>query len=114
MVQERGNIVDEARNKYQCSRFGFSLECLPSDYWQVLRCFWPGQRVLNFFELFQLHGQGSFRNFIPWEDAEMTSQAKHTTKCDEPLSWIVLVPMERVPVVHWELVMKIVVSFTHR
>ena len=93
---------------------GWKLTCLPSNYWQVLRRFWPGQGVLNLFEFFQLHSQGSFRNFVPGEDAEMTSQAKHTTKGDKPLGWIVLVPMERVPVVHWELVMKIVVSFAHR
>ena len=56
-----------------------------------------------------MHDQDSFRNFVPRENAEMTSQAKHTAKGDKSLGWIVLVSIERVPVVwHRELVVKIV------
>ena len=44
----------------------------------------------------------------------MVCETSHTAEGDEPFGRIVLVPQEGVAVVHWELMVEVVVSLTHR
>ena len=45
---------------------------------------------------------------------EVTGEPNLLARPDEPLSRVILVPSDRIPVVHRELVMEVVVTFTDR
>ena len=45
---------------------------------------------------------------------EVTGEPNLLARPDEPLSRVILVPSDRIPVVHRELVVEVVVTFTDR
>jgi len=82
---------------------------LPVNNGQVVRVHRPFELVLFGLELLQLHRQNALVDLSFGEDTEMARESKLVAKCDEPFGWVPLIPFHSVPVVHRELVMKVVV-----
>lgn len=87
--------------------------CFPTNNRQTFCLQRPAQAVLNLLELLQLHGQPSFDDFIARKPLQVVCQTHSGTAGNEPLGWIVLVPKERIAVVHRKLMVEIVVSLAH-
>lgn len=63
-------------------------------------------------ELLEFHCKLTLFDFVLREDLKVRSKAKELHACDEPLGGVILVPLDGVAVVHWELVMEIVVTLS--
>lgn len=85
---------------------------VPCDDWHILDVRWPAKRILIATELLQLHRQLPFLDLVVGENLQVASKTEKGARSDEPLRRVVLVPLDGIPVVHRELVMKIVVTFT--
>lgn len=83
---------------------------LPVDDGQVVRVHRPFKGILFGLELLQLHRQPALVDLSLREDAEMAREPKPTANRDEPFGRVPLVPFHSVPVVHRELVMKVMVT----
>lgn len=85
----------------------------PVDDGEVVRVDGPFNLVGLGLQLLQFHGQLSLLDFVFGEGLELVSQAHPLHSNDEPLGRVVLVPLDGVAVVHGELMMEVVVTFTH-
>ena len=90
------------------------LTVLPSDDRKLLD--WPGplQAFLGRLELLHPHRKRALADLVAREPAQMRREPDRTTRRDEPFRRVVLVPLDRVPVVHWELMMEVMVPFAER
>ena len=70
----------------------------------------PGDNILRFPELLELHSELTLPDFIAGEHLQVGCETKLVADPDEPLGWVILVPSDRVTVVTRELMMEIVVS----
>ena len=61
----------------------------------------------------QLHRQLAFLDLVVREHLQMARESKLLTHPDKPLRRVVLVPSDRIPVVHRELVVEIMVPFAY-
>ena len=59
--------------------------------------------------LLQLHGELALSDLIVWERLEVRGKSNGLHGGNEPLGWVVLVPLDGISVVHGKLVMEIVV-----
>lgn len=62
--------------------------------------------------LLQLHGELALSDLIVWERLEVRGKSDGLHGGNEPLGWVVLVPLDGISVVHGELVVEVVVAFT--
>ena len=60
----------------------------------------------------KFHCELPLLDLIVGEDLEMRSKAYELHGCNEPLGGIILVPLDGVAVVHWELVVEVVVTLS--
>ena len=90
-----------------------SLTDFPSHNGQVLGRKRPRERVLKRLQLLQSHAQSTLFDFVAGKDAQMTGQPDQRASGDKPLRRVVLVPPKGVTIVHRELVVEIVVAFSH-
>ena len=65
-----------------------------------------------FVELLELHCELTFLDFVLREDLEVRSKADELHGCDEPLGGIILIPLDGIAIVHWELVMEVMVTLS--
>ena len=63
-------------------------------------------------EPLQLHCQPALVDLSLREDAEMARKSELVANCDEPFGRVPLVPFHGVPIVHRELMMKVVVPLS--
>lgn len=110
LFEELGDVVDEARDEDERPVLRLLLEGLPSDDGEVVRGGWPLEVVLRAAEALELHGELTLADFVIGEDLEMRSEADAAVGPDEPLSGVVLPPLDSVAVVHRELVVEVVVT----
>jgi hypothetical protein len=113
LIHESGNVVDEAGDEDQRTSLGLLLEGVPADDGEVVGIHGPLDLVALSLQLLQFHGQLSLLDFVLGESLELVSQAEPLHSNDEPLGGVVLVPSDGVAVVHGELVVEVVVAFTH-
>ena len=74
----------------------------------------PRDTILHFPELLQLHRKLALPNLIIREGLKMACQTDRLHDPDEPLGGVILVPFDRVAVIHGELVVEVVITFTNR
>ena len=129
LVEERGNIVDEAGNEDEWALLRLLLDCntvsalktawlrcgdrrtrLPRDDGEVARFLWPLDRVLLSTKTLERLREHALLDLVLGEDLEVARKTKPGADPDEPLRRVVLVPLDRVAVVHGELVVEIVVA----
>lgn len=103
--------MDKPGDEDQWPILGLLLEALPADDGQVVRVRGPGELVGDLAGLLELHGELTFHNLVLREHLEMAGQTEFLTRGDEPLGRVVLVPLDRVPVIHGELMVEVVVAF---
>jgi hypothetical protein len=106
------DIVDEAGNEDQWAFGALLLEAFPRDDRKIIRVLWPCELLLCRTKLLEFHGKLTLADFVFGEDLEVGSEAKLGHDPDEPLCGVVLVPLDGVTVVHRELVVEVVVTFT--
>jgi len=63
-------------------------------------------------ELLEFHCELTLFDFVLREDLKVRSKADELHGCDEPLGGVILVPLDGIAVVHWELVMEIMVTLS--
>lgn len=90
-----------------------TLTTLPANNRQLLRIRSPVQDILSLPQLLQLHCQLTLANFILREYLQVTSETELLHPPNEPLGRVILVPLDSVTVVHGELMVEIVVTFTN-
>lgn len=112
LFDETSDVVDESRDEDEGTRFGLLLEFLPCYDRKIGRVGGPSEVLLLSVEAFELHRELTFVNFVVREGLEVSGQAQLAADPDEPLGRIVLVPLERIAIVHRELMVKVMVTFT--
>ena len=112
LVQKTRYVVNEAADADQRSILGFLLEFVPRDDGQGIRGLGPLELLLQLMSVLQLHCQLTFLDFVVGESLKMRGQTNSLHRADEPLGGIILVPLDSVTVVHGELVVEVVVTFT--
>lgn len=85
---------------------------IPGNDGHILNISWPAKTILFVTELLQLHRQLTLLDFVIREDLQVAGKSEQGVYGNEPLGRVVLVPLDRIPVVHGELVMEVVVTFT--
>ena len=90
------------------------LTALPADDGQVVAVRCPIQALLLLPEPLKLHRQLALLNFVVRELLEVARKPERGAHPDEPLGGVVLVPPDRVAVVHRKLVVEVVISLAHR
>lgn len=93
---------------------GWVLTALPADDRQVVAIRSEAKALLLLAQTLELHGELTLADLVVGEDLEVARKAELLTHPDEPLRWVVLVPFDRVPVVHGELVVEVVVALADR
>ena len=88
------------------------LTALPADNGKVNTIRSPGQTVLSLLQPLELHRQLTLADFVIGEGLQVTSETELLHNPDEPLGRVILVPLDGVTVVHGELVVEVVVTFT--
>ncbi len=128
-VFECGYVVDEAGDEDQGAGLGLFLDCkgkvsgvrvwdgeirtgIPGDDGEVVRVHGPFDAVGLGLELLEFHGELTLLDFVLGESLEVGCQTEPLHGDDEPFRGVVLVPLDRVPVVHGELMMEVVVAFS--
>ena len=64
-------------------------------------------------EFLQLHRQSSLVDLVARKHAKVRREPQHSAQNNEPLRRVVLVPQERVAVIRRELMVEIVIAFSH-
>jgi len=104
---------------------------IPRDNGKVIAVWGPTKTFLGLSEAFQLHRKLAFTNFVVREtlgeqisstaaraftvmetDLQLVGQTELFHRPDEPFGRVVLVPLDGVSIVHWELVVEIVVTLS--
>ena len=88
------------------------LTALPADNREVVRAGRPIEIHRLLVELLEFHCELTFLDFVLREDLEVRSKANELHDCDEPLGWIILIPLDGIAIVHWELVMEVMVTLS--
>lgn len=91
-----------------------TLTALPANDGKVVAVRGPSQALLLLTEALELHRKLALLHFVVRELLEVASETKLVADPDEPLGGVVLVPLDRVAVVHGELVVEVVVAFANR
>lgn len=73
----------------------------------------PPQRILRLLQFLELHCKSSLSDLITWEPPQVAGETEEFACRDEPFRGIVLIPSDRIAIVHGELMVKVVVSFAH-
>jgi hypothetical protein len=68
----------------------------------------------DFLQLLELHRQLALADLVIGELLEMARETEDAADADEPLGWVVLVPLDGITVVGGELVVEVVVSLADR
>ncbi len=133
LIDERGDVVDEASDNDQgtlhrllldwaqavsrgclAKKRDEKLTAIPADNRQVSALGGPVQPFLLIAKTLELHGKLALRHLVLGEDLQVTGETELCTDPDEPLGGVVLVPLDRVTVVHGELVVEVVVTLADR
>ena len=69
--------------------------------------------LLRLPKLLQLHRELTLPDLVVGENFQVGSEADFLASPDEPLGRIILVPSDGIAVIHRELVVKVVVTFTN-
>ena len=72
----------------------------------------PIETHRRFVELLEFHCELTFLDFVLREDLEVRSKADELHGCDEPLGGVILIPLDSIAIVHWELVMEVMVTLS--
>jgi hypothetical protein len=59
-----------------------------------------------------LHRELTLANLVLGENLEVTSETNKLAERDEPLGRIILIPLNGITIIHRELVVEVVISFT--
>ena len=86
---------------------------LPADHGEVGDLRGPMNGVLDTLEALELHRELALSNLVRGEDAEIGCEPGRGTSGDKPLGGVELVPLDRIPVVHGELMVEVVVALAH-
>jgi hypothetical protein len=89
------------------------LTRIPTNDWKLAGCNGPCQRILDLLQLFELHRQSSFFDFVARKFLQVASETDVLARANEPFRWVILIPSERIPIVHRKLVMEIMISLAH-
>lgn len=89
------------------------LTVFPAHDRKFVGCNRPLERVLYLLQFLELHCQNSLSDLVTWELPQMACETEEFAAGDEPFRRIILVPFDRVAIVHGELMVKVVVSFAH-
>jgi hypothetical protein len=88
------------------------LTALPADNREVVRAGRPIKTHRLLVEPLQFHCELTLFDFILREDLKVGSKAEELHGCDEPLGGVILIPLDGIAVIHWELVMEIMVTLS--
>jgi len=110
---ETGAIVDKAVNRNKRSLLCLSLEVVPRNDREVVGAFWPLELFRLCVEFLQLHRVLTLLDFVVRETLEVGSETERRHGANEPLGRVVLVPLDGVSEIHWELVVEVVVTFAN-
>ena len=90
----------------------YLLTAIPADDREVVTVRRPVQALLLLAQTLELHRELALLDFVVGEDLEVAGETEFRADPDEPLRRVVLVPLDGVTVVHGELVVEVVVTFT--
>jgi len=110
---ESRNIMNETGDENERALGSLFLERFPGDNGKFIAVGSPLKNFLGFMETLELHGQLTFADFVIGECLQVRSKAKLLSSPDEPLGRIVLIPPDGIPVVHRELMVKVVVTLSN-
>lgn len=111
MFDEFGNVVDYTSHGDQTAPvLGLVDIVVPFHYWQLIKWYTPVELGTLLVEFLLLLLEPSFVDFILLELLQVIGQAELLPDPDGPLGGVVLMPLNGVAVVRWELVMEVVVS----
>ena len=132
LIDERRNVVDETSDDDQRTLQRLFLDCaqtinnalpdqehqetltaIPADNRQVVAVGSPVQSFLLLAKALELHGKLALGNLVLGENLQMAGETELGADPDEPLRRVVLVPLDRVTVVHRELVVEVVVTLAN-
>jgi hypothetical protein len=112
LLHKRTDVVNETGDQDQRALGSLLLEAFPRNDGKIVAVSGPSELILGGLKFLELHGQNTLLDFVIREDLEMGGQSENVHRLDEPLGWVVLPPPDSVPVVHGELVVEVVVTFT--
>src|SRR5690606_45760 len=108
-----GDIVNNTSNSNESlSVLGLLLVFLETHYWKRLQWNTPGELVASLIKFLLLLLKTALLNFIASKGLEVVGQSNLLHGPDEPLGWVVLVPLNSIAIVAWEFVMEVVVTLT--
>lgn len=106
------NVVNNARNNEKTLLLGNLVKVCHVPDRQLRNLGTPVQLSLHLVELLLLLLEQTLLNGILRESLEVPCKAKLGKSQDGQLGWVVLVPLQSVSVVRWELVVEVVVALT--
>lgn len=112
-LDEVGNIVDDTSNSNEStSVLGFGLVSIPVNDWELLKWNTPVESLSLLVKLLLELLKTALLDFVRLELLEIVRETKLFVDPDEPLSWVVLVPLDGISVIGWELVVEVVVALS--
>lgn len=111
-VHERRDIMNETGNEDERAGLGLFLEAIPGDDGKIVGGSGPLEVLSLSLDLLELHGNLALADFVIGECLEMRCEAEERHGSDEPLGGVVLIPFDGITVVHGELMVEVVVTFT--
>lgn len=108
-----GNVVNNTSDGNESlSVLSLLLVFLEAHDWERLQWNTPVELLAGLVDLLLLLLETSLLNFVGSEGLEVVGHSDLLHGPDEPLGWVVLVPLDGVTVVGWELVVEVVVTLS--
>ena|SRR5258708_32921336 len=105
--------MNESTDEDKGTLLALLLESFPADDRHIFRTRWPGKTILLLTKFLQLHRELTLRHLILGEHFKVRCEANLRHDGDEPFGGVVLIPLDRIAVVHWKLMVEVVVAFTN-
>ena len=113
LIKKVRDIMNETSDDDQRTLERLLLIAFPRNDGQVVTIRRPGEMFLGLPKLLQLHRKLTLPDLVVREYFQVRSEADFLAGPDEPLGRIILVPSDGIAIIHRELVMKVVVTFTN-
>jgi hypothetical protein len=113
LLDEVGYIVNDTSDCNESTTvLGFGLIVVPVDDWQLLKRNTPVEGLPLLVKLLLELLETTLLDFVLLELLKIVGESELLVDPDEPLGRVVLVPLDSIAVIGWELVVEIVVSLS--
>jgi len=100
LLDEISDIVDDTSNSNESTAIlGFGLVGLPVDDWKLLEWYTPVESLSLLVKLLLELLETTLLDFVGLELLEIVGETELLVDPDEPLGWIILVPLDGISVV---------------